>query len=131
MVQDPQLVRSGHSLIAAWLTDDPERSLVWRDVSRGRPLGLINRIGRIGVITQGEAPFADLLSLVSSEGLARIVRLRPDGYDLRPESPVTALMAPVIAGTREQPWAVSIAVSDTPPGLVRLVAYDLRCALLR
>ena len=131
-VRQPKLVRTGGTLIAAWLVADTVMTLEWRDVTRGRALGPLNRIAGIGVITQGQAPFADLLSLVSIEGMARVVRLRPDGYDLITEFSVEAPLAPVVAGTREQPWVLSVERSETPdPGPFRLVARDLRCALRR
>lgn len=131
-VQYPKLVRRGDALVAAWLIADGEPSLEWREVTAGRPLGPLHRIDGIAKMSQGQAPFRDVLSLITLQGTSRIVRLRPDGLDDVASIPVIAPFPPVVAGTLERPWALTVA--ETAPGETgpfRLVAHDLRCALRR
>ena len=131
-VELPKLVRYGNSLIAAWLKTESTLTLEWREVTRGRAPGPVHRIEGIGTMAQGQAPFRDLLSLAALDGVGRIVRLRPDGYDLIAEVRLAAALAPVVAGSRERPWVLTVEPIETPdPGPFRLVARDLRCALRR
>lgn len=131
-VQYPKLVRHGDALIAAWLIADGEPALEWREVTAGRPLGSLHRMDGIAKMSQGQAPFRDVLSLITLQGTSRIVRLRPDGLDDVASIPVIAPFPPVVAGTLERPWALTVA--ETAPGETgpfRIVAHDLRCALRR
>ena len=131
-IQYPKLVRHGSSLIAAWLSSTGEPALEWREVTHGAAPGPLRRLEGISSITQGQAPFRDLLSLRSTDGTSRVVQLRRDGYDRIFDVPSGAQIEPVVVGTRERPWALAIELLEPPaPGPYRLVAHDLHCALRR
>lgn len=130
IVRYPKLVRRGDALIAAWLISDGEPALEWREVTAGRPLGQLHRLEGIVKMSQGQAPFRDVLSLITLQGTSRIVRLRPDGLDDVASVPVLGPFPPVVVGTLERPWALTVAeTAPADPGPFRIVAHDLRCAL--
>ena len=131
-IQYPTLVRRGRSLIAAWISYTDVPALEWREVTGGAAPGPIQRIDGVAKLTQGQAPFRDVLSLIATDGSARVVRLRPDGFDVLAQMQLLLPLGPVVAGTLERPWGLTFEMIEKPdPGPYRVVAHDFRCALRR
>jgi hypothetical protein len=129
----PKLVRTEDGLLAVWTSVSATGSaLLWRRVSFDAPFGPIQRMEGTGFVMQGQPPFDALLSVLTVDGRARILRLRADGFDLLDEFRLTGNFAPAIGGSRERP-IVAYPVLDDPAdaGGGHVEIRDLRCALQR
>lgn len=129
----PKLLATADGLIAVWASvSETGPALEWRRVGFDAPHGPLQRLAGTGFITQGQPPFQDLLSVLTMDGRALILRLRGQGYDLIDEFPLTGNFAPAIGGSRDRP-IVAYPVLDDPAdaGGGHVEVRDLRCALQR
>lgn len=130
--QTPRIVRHGTSIIAAWIATGPVPALEWVEVRPGEPYGEVRRLSGAGMVQAGQAPWRDVLAVAMVDGSTRVLRLRDDGHDVLATVPTGVAFVPTIAGPRDRPVALVAEEVPTPdPGPIRLVAYDLRCALRR
>jgi hypothetical protein len=129
-LSEPKLLRSGEDLLVSWTESRDPVGLKWRRLEADGRLGTIQALAGVVDVTQGEFPFRELLTTVSSDGTARLVRLRADGYSLISVVPSAGGFVPVVAGALRRPFALTVLVPEEKgQGPIRLVALDQRCAL--
>lgn len=129
----PKLFDTPGGLIAAWTSIlDDGQTLHWRKVSLGAPPGPVHVMHGTGFITQGQPPFQDVVSVLTLEGRAKILRLRPDGFDEFEEFRLAGSFAPAVGGSADRPIAAYPVLDDpADAGGGHVELRDLRCALRR
>lgn len=126
------LLSSGAHAIVAWVSDGERGGLEWSDATPGAVRAPAHRLPGISLIASGQAPWNHLLIGARTDGNSVVLRLRRDGFEPLATVPTGAGLLPVLAGRAGAPVALSTELVDRPdPGPIRLVAYDLRCALRR
>jgi len=129
-LSDPQLLTSPSGVIAAWLDrGDSTSTLEWRDITRDRELGPLQRLDGAVMMVSGLEGHRDLLSVSMLDGTGRVLRLRADGYDEVGRYPAKYGFAFPVAGPRDRPIAVVTDIAERDGHQwPTLTAYDLRCA---
>ncbi len=128
----PTILWGRGPLIVAWVVEAPTRRLEWRAILPNGTLGPLQALAGPAWIQRANAPHDDLLAVRETDGTARVLRLRPDGYDELPlpESPPGP--PPVVAGARGAPFVIVPREDDSahvPPATLAGVA--LSCAVRR
>lgn len=129
-VTSPRLVQTAAGLIAAWVERGETSRLQWGRVEQGVLVGSVQTLDGIHLIWASQRPYGSLITAATTDGRGQVLRLRPDGYEVIADLPTRMDMPPTVVDIRGRPWAFTVEdVEEPDPGSVRLVGYDLGCAV--